>query len=278
MSYDIGIEDKERMKLNDAALLQKLQTAVDPAIDLIHLKTIDSTNKFAQQLSQHSERGPVIIWSDRQTAGVGRFSRPFYSPENGGIYLTLFLPDFQLQAADIGLLTTSLAVATLNVIESDFNISPTVKWVNDLYFNQRKIAGILVEAGQHDSIIVGIGVNLHQDQWPKELSAIAGNVLDHQPSLGEKSLFVLHLTTALYQASKTYTSGIFLAKYRRRLTLLNHRITVQLGHERISGIAADIDAKGRLILQDEATHSQRVIGAGEVLKVFMNPLGDEDSH
>ncbi len=142
----------------------------------IHVfEKIDSTNNYAKGLDVTG--GPHLIIASEQTAGRGRLGRSFYSPAEKGIYMSLaFEPHFDL---DKSLFVTTLsAVAMCRAIEDVTGLAPKIKWVNDIYLNGKKLAGILTEAesnfesGKIQKIIVGVGVNCFACDMPEEIQAV----------------------------------------------------------------------------------------------------------
>ncbi len=143
----------------------------------IHVfEKIDSTNNYAKGLDVAG--GPHLIIASEQTAGRGRLGRSFYSPAEKGIYMSLaFEPHFDL---DKSLFVTTLsAVAMCRAIEDVTGLIPKIKWVNDIYLNGKKLAGILTEAesnfesGKIQKIIVGVGVNCFACDMPEEIQDVA---------------------------------------------------------------------------------------------------------
>lgn len=210
---------------------------------------------------------PCLIWADQQTAGVGKLARSFYSP-GGGLYLTLLIPALTIEPHQVGLFTTSLAMAIVSAIKQTFNLIVDVKWVNDIYFHERKIAGILVERGAKQSVIIGVGINLFEPHFPLEIQQSAGNLLSTVPNDSERERFLITLVSNLYHSSFTYTNSEFISGYKRHLTLMNHRIRVQIGRSIVTGRVTDINQLGQLIIFDAATQKQHIIQAGEVTKIF----------
>lgn len=255
--------------MNDLEISDALNQQIGTKISFRHFPSIDSTNQYGKRLSQGGKlQSPSVIWADQQTAGVGKFERAFYSPAGGGLYVTLILPHFKIKPQQVGLFTTSLAMAIVHAIRDCFNVTVNVKWVNDIYFHHRKIAGILVEQGTDDAVIIGVGINLYQPTFPAEISNIAGNLLTSVPSPADRQHFFICLVGHLYRSSQTYTNAQFLSEYKRRLTLMNQRVQLQVGRSKITGKAVDINDLGQLVIVDESTRKQRVIPAGEVTKIF----------
>jgi BirA family biotin operon repressor/biotin-[acetyl-CoA-carboxylase] ligase len=178
------------------------------------------------------------------------------------------MPNLLISAPKVGLFTTSLAMATVSAIQTCFNLTVDVKWVNDIYLHDRKIAGILVDQGAHNAIIIGIGINLFQQNFPNEIQKTAGNLLTAAPSETIRQQFFITLISQLYQSCFTYTNLKFLSDYKRHLMLMDHRIQLQLGRSVITGTVTDINQLGQLVIVDATTHQHRSIPAGEVTKVF----------
>jgi BirA family biotin operon repressor/biotin-[acetyl-CoA-carboxylase] ligase len=107
--------------------------------------------------------GTVII-AQSQNAGRGRFNRQFFSPANTGLYISFVLDAKDMGISDVGLLTPLAAVVTARVIDEITSKKCGIKWVNDLYFEDKKVCGILTE-GVIDKnglqrFVLGIGINI----------------------------------------------------------------------------------------------------------------------
>ncbi|KRK97966.1 hypothetical protein FD04_GL000942 [Secundilactobacillus odoratitofui DSM 19909 = JCM 15043] len=252
----------------DSALNDQLAAEVQQPITLQHFDTIGSTNQYAKSLcNQMKLNAPHVIVSDQQTNGVGRYSRPFAS-QDGGLYVTLMMPDFQIETEQIGLLTTSLAMGVYDAIGAIFNQEVQIKWVNDIYnLAYQKIAGILVERGANQTLIIGVGINLHQD-LPAELAGIAGNLLAKQPSSQERQAFLCRLIRELLIESRQFDQGRFLPRYRQHMLLMNRQVEVKLGQQTISGEVTDVDDTGQLIVLEQDGRQPQRINAGEVVKIY----------
>ena len=133
-----------------------------------------STNTDLRALALTGAAEGTTLIADTQTGGRGRRGRTFASPE-GGVYLsTLLRPAPNTKT---GLITCLAAVAACRAIESLCSLWVEIKWVNDLYLNGRKVAGILAEGvlapdGTLSAVVIGIGINVY-GTLPPELSTIA---------------------------------------------------------------------------------------------------------
>ncbi|MDE5671208.1 MAG: biotin--[acetyl-CoA-carboxylase] ligase [Eubacterium sp.] len=153
----------------------KIKNTMKHDISVIHYTETDSTNTQAKRLLSSGEaNGTLLVTAEKQTAGRGRQGKTFYSPPHTGIYMSLIVhPNTMLQNAVTA--TTAAAVAVCRAIERLTDIRPQIKWVNDVYVNDKKICGILTEAvsdfelGIVTSVIVGIGINIKTNDFPDEV-------------------------------------------------------------------------------------------------------------
>ncbi|MGG4040885.1 biotin--[acetyl-CoA-carboxylase] ligase [Bacillus smithii] len=143
---------------------------------IVHKETVDSTQIEAHRLSQEGCPEGTVVIAEEQTAGRGRMTREWYSPKSSGIWMSIILkPTLPPQQAPQFTLLT--AVAIVEAIEEITGLQPKIKWPNDILINGKKMTGILTElqanADQIYAIIIGIGMNVNQLQFPDELKNIA---------------------------------------------------------------------------------------------------------
>lgn len=153
-----------------------------PAPSVFLYEETDSTNTRAKEYARaHSEKNrPALFIADSQTAGRGRLGRSFHSEKGVGIYLSLLLYPTD-RGADATRLTARAAVALARAVEEASGLSPDIKWVNDLYSNGKKLAGILAECemnsdGKIAYLVLGMGINVYKTTYPEEISAIATSI------------------------------------------------------------------------------------------------------
>ena len=140
---------------------------------------VASTNDLVKERAKGGAPAGLVIVADRQTAGRGRMGRSFYS-DGGGLYMSILLRP-EGNAENALSITTRAAVAVAKAIERHTGRTAQIKWVNDVYQNERKICGILAEgqmnaSGKPDYVILGIGINLVAPSggFPDALRDIAG--------------------------------------------------------------------------------------------------------
>ena len=161
-------------------------------------EVIDSTNTYAKKLisqagtlktpeGQLTDAGlklkNKIIVAESQTAGKGRLGRTFVSPAKTGIYLSvIYAPENSIE--EPAKLTAFSAVAVCRVLKELYDVQPKIKWINDIYINEKKVAGILTEGfvnfetSRIESAVVGIGINISDNPefFSSGLENIAGSI------------------------------------------------------------------------------------------------------
>lgn len=142
------------------------------------LDTVDSTNNVARRLAAQGAPSGTTVFAEQQTAGRGRRGRSFYSPAGEGLYCSVLLRP-QVQPQKLMHLTAMAAVAAMDAVEAVCGRRVGIKWTNDLVIGTRKLAGILTELSliaetqETDYVIVGVGINCAQREFPAELAETA---------------------------------------------------------------------------------------------------------
>ena len=141
------------------------------AFQILHFDSIDSTNLEAMRQAKAGAPEGLCIIAREQTRGRGRLDRSWHSPKDAGLYLSLVLrPKFELSRWPLINLATALAVHDAILTTCDLKVD--IKWPNDVCAHDRKLCGILAEAVETQrgmAAIVGIGINLRDENFPADL-------------------------------------------------------------------------------------------------------------
>lgn len=141
---------------------------------VITLDEIDSTNKYAIQLCAKSNPtdGTVII-TEYQTAGQGQIGRKWYAQPSKNLLMSVILKPKSFLVKDQAFLSFSIALAIWQVLDDLGIQNLSIKWPNDIYIKNKKVAGILIQNAlsgtKIDRAIVGIGLNVNQEVFPDDL-------------------------------------------------------------------------------------------------------------
>ena len=221
------------------------------------VEEIPSTNTALKELAAQGAPMGTVLMADRQTAGRGRLGRQFHSPE-GGLYLSVLVPP-----ADA--VTCRAAVAAARAIESLCDAKIDVKWVNDLYLNGRKVAGILAEGvfapdGTLAAVVLGIGINVGETTFPDDLQPIATSLGNEGFVLTREDLASVFLTGL----TQTLCADVsVMEEYRRRNLVLGRQITVLRGGETYPATAETVTDAGHLLVRT-VDGETRELNSGEV--------------
>ena len=223
-----------------------------------HFRGTDSTNARARELAMAGAPGGLVVTADGQSAGRGRQGRSWFAPPGTALlYSALLRP-----LGERPLLPLAVPVAVCEAAESLAPVSCAVKWPNDVWVDERKLAGVLIEsrAGTDGWAVIGIGLNVAvpQEEFPPELAGSATSLL----TAGVRAPTVGAAREALNEALGRWVDAppdAVLAEFRARDALAGMRV----GWEEGAGVVAGIDDSGHLLVDAES--GERVaLGAGEV--------------
>jgi BirA family biotin operon repressor/biotin-[acetyl-CoA-carboxylase] ligase len=204
---------------------------------------LPSTNTKAKEMILSGIREGVIV-ADKQSAGRGRLGRSFFSEK--GLFMSVILSPEKISFAP-SFLTSATAVAVCRTLR-EYGFDVGIKWVNDLYFEGKKVCGILTEAvSLGDDIcgyVIGIGINLGNGDFPKELSDIATSL---PLSVENKETLLLKILGAL-ESALTESVDSLVAYLTEKSVVLGKSIRF-FGAKEGEGTAIGLDPLGGLIVR-----------------------------
>lgn len=220
---------------------------------IIFKKITGSTNTDLKNLALKNKADNKVIIALKQTDGRGRLGRSFYSPENNGIYLSYFLKP-SVNDEDVVLITSAAAVAVCKALEKNVAILPKIKWVNDIFYDGKKLCGILVEAVRNtknelSGLIVGIGLNCLRGSVPDELSTIVGYLSDFCDNIDINKI-AADIIYELSQIESLINENKLNNEYKKRSLVIGKNINV-LGDMPYKAYAKDIDDRCGLVAERE---------------------------
>lgn len=230
-------------------------------------KVMASTNQFLKKkgLEENLPHGSFAA-AESQTQGKGRRGRSFYSPPGSGLYLSVLLRP-KKTAQESLFLTAAAAVAVCRAVDEVCHVSLGIKWVNDLYLEEKKVCGVLTEAvsdfetGDIELVVVGIGLNLREPEggFPKEVADMAGAILKPGTYVDRNLLAARIINELLREAEK---DGIP-EEYRRRNLVPGRRVLVSYGTRERCVDALEILPDGRLLVKNEKGQEE-ILPCGDV--------------
>ena len=233
-------------------------------MEIFKYETTDSTNTRAKEYAKSKSAAmPAVFIADAQTAGRGRRGRSFDSAGGAGLYMSiLFRPE--PECSDAAKITVRAAVSVCRAIRSLTGVSVGIKWVNDIFFDGKKLAGILTEGeisggGGFNYAVCGIGINLLSREFPEELSGRACALEDACGLRVDRDVLAEKIISEFFSA-KDFPDVIF--EYRSLSVLIGRRAEMR----RISGevffaTVLDITDGGALLVLREDGVREELISA-----------------
>lgn len=233
-------------------------------VDIFYYASLDSTSAEARRYAlSHPDCPPTLFVADAQSEGRGRLGRSFFSPEGTGLYMTLLLPRESI--CSFGRLTALCAVALRGSIESIFKISTGIKWVNDLYINEKKVSGILAESffsGEKSFVSIGIGVNISTEDFPSELGDVACSLTPGDERKDLKLELACEVCRRIIICLGESDTKKYMDEYRAHSCIIGSKILFYengVGHE---ALATGINDEGELLVS--VNGEQKVLSSGEI--------------
>ncbi|MGL4398594.1 MAG: biotin--[acetyl-CoA-carboxylase] ligase [Luteolibacter sp.] len=224
--------------------------------------SVTSTNDELRILARSGAPDGLILLAEQQTAGRGRRGAAWFSPTGESLAFSILLrPVIPKSLWPRYSLATGLAVA--EAIET-CGLQAGIKWPNDVWIARRKVAGILVEAGQ-DFVIIGIGLNVNTTCFPPEVAEIATS-LRMESSQDFSRAEVLSAVVRKFANRSRQVDHEFselIAAVRQRCVLSGQRVSLITSSGQRTGVAEGIAEGGELLLRTEAG-LERIIQADEV--------------
>ena len=240
------------------------------AKEVLYFDTIDSTNTKAQELAEKGYPSGTLVVADKQESGKGRRGRSWVSPSGTGIFMTLMIkPDINPNNASMLTLVAALAVA--KAITSVTGEEALIKWPNDIVINGKKVCGILTEMNAQfdyiNHIVVGIGINVHNESFPEEISQMASSLMIEAGGKRFHRAQIIAETMSYFEQYydtflKTQDLSALVREYDKLLVNRNKSVRVLDPKEPFDGKAMGITPKGELIV--DTWESRKLVSSGEV--------------
>jgi BirA family biotin operon repressor/biotin-[acetyl-CoA-carboxylase] ligase len=248
-----GYSLREPLILLDPQMIRhSLDATVSQQIDLTLLESVNSTAIYSRQ--HYNPLKISICIAEHQSAGIGRLGRSWSSPFGLNLYFSCRY-HFHCDIADLSGLSLATSIALLKTLEP-FGVTPQIKWPNDIYCDDKKIAGCLIEliAESNGSChaIISVGINVNMQKCPDKINQ-PWTSLREQTGLPQDrnkiaAVLIQQVLTTLAQFNAQglpYFKDLYLKHdylYHRLITLQQHQTTLE-------GIAMGIDDLGRLLLE-----------------------------
>lgn len=239
---------------------------------LIYLDETASTNSIGMELGVQGALAPTIVVANQQTAGRGRLGKTWQSYTGCGLYVSIVLrPRLALQ--HLSRITLAAGVALAETVARFTNVTPMLKWPNDLLLNGHKCGGILTESDVRNSqaplVVIGIGVNVNSPLggYGSHLRVKAGALNDCVDTDCTRAELLEYLIPAVLEAVRTLEEGRFqdiLCRWRQYDYTKGKELTwLTAGDEVVVGVCDGISDEGLLFITDASGERHEVL-SGDV--------------
>ncbi len=235
--------------LDEDAIKQQLEQG-----RLSVIPVIDSTNQYLLERMDSLQTGDACV-AEYQQAGRGRRGRRWFSPFGANLYLSMYWRLEQGPAAAMGL-SLVIGIVMAEVLQSLGAKDVRVKWPNDLYLNDRKLAGILVEltgkTGDAAQIVIGAGINLAM-RSPDATVVNQGwiNLQEAGIAIDRNALTAMLVNRLRRTLVDFEQEGLapFIERWSVLDNFIDRPVKLLIGEQEVSGIARGIDQQGGLLLE-----------------------------
>lgn len=218
------------------------------------VEEVTSTNEILKAKAKKGELAPYhVLIASYQSQGKGRLGRTFFSPKHSGLYMSVY---FEAEGLEESLKTTMQAgVCALKTMGELLSEPLQIKWVNDIYYQRKKVAGILTEGVMlpHTNkwgLIMGIGINFYQttEKMPSEVAQIAGYLFETSKD-NLKNHFIAEFLKLFYKMREEGIS--FIEDYKEGILRGERRIEVIKKEKRYFGEILAVTDQGHLVVRTE---------------------------
>lgn len=231
-----------------------IKSYLQSPVKIEYIPNVTSTNDIIMEYGKQGVEEFTTVVADSQSSGRGRKGRIFYSPDNAGTYFSILLRP-NINFSESLYITTAAAAAVTEAMKQLYNMDTEIKWVNDVYYNGRKICGILTEAhidmesGTVDYAALGIGINVFEPEnsYHKDIKNIAGAAFCR--SMFDNKIrceITAKVIDIFYEYYKNLSDITFLNTYKSRSFLTGKNVTIEKNGIVQKAFVKGIDDKCRL--------------------------------
>lgn len=253
---------------------EKILSQLDNKHNIVLLEEVDSTNNYAKKMAKDEAIDDAIIIANSQTFGRGRLGRSFESNKSSGIYMSILLkPTFSLEYAKK--ITCLASVAVSKAIDKLTGLSSKIKWVNDIYINNKKVSGILTEAstlveeGKLEYVVIGIGINTYTQVFSDELIKIATTLENEAQMVISRCDLIVNVINYIDYYLSHIEENIFMDEYIEKSFVIGNTVELTKYDKKYLVEVVGISKDGELIIKKE-DGTKEYVSSGEITRLKVN--------
>lgn len=255
--------------LDGQAITGALAVAAKPHLSNINIfQTIDSTNTYARELAEKNSVSGLVILAEQQTGGRGRRGKSWVSPFAANIYLSIVW-DFEQGAEALEGLSLAVGVAVRRALIAHGVQGVKLKWPNDIYVEQKKLGGILLEmigdpAG-HCSVVIGVGLNVSMpvsqaSAIDQDWTDVATELQDKLPARNKLAAELISEILPLLSTFQEQGFAAYCDEWQAADAFYGQTAVISTPKQSIAGIVKGVDINGALRLELDSGNIESFIG------------------
>lgn len=230
---------------------------------LMFFDVVESTNDVVKHL--HKVMDKTLIIARHQTKGRGTQQRVFYSAKDKGIYAS-YIRKIDNLPFNVSFLPMVMACAVVKLCLT-YNITPSIKWVNDITIKNKKCAGILCETFlDNHYVVIGVGINVVKQLFSEDIMDIATSLKEHGKDIHDLNIMVGQLINYFNELCLLSTQQI-ITMYKTYCLNIEKNHLIKINNTSILAKAKEIDEKGRLVLTDQNSTYQ-LVSTTQILNIY----------
>ena len=234
---------------------------------------IDSTNNYLKNLAKDKSQNNILVVANYQTNGRGRLGRTFISDKSNGIYMSLLVrPNISIN--DAKKITCLTAVSINNAINELTGLNSKIKWVNDIYINNKKVCGILTEAqtsieeGIIDYVVIGIGINVYKREFDESIKNIATSLEDEGAIISRNEL-IIQIIKYIDKYLNDFTNDIYMKEYQNSSYIVGKEVELNIRGNTFTATVLKINDEGELVVRT-LDNEELTVYSGEITRLVLN--------
>ena len=218
---------------------------------IYHFNSLTSTQDKAKEFSKKNLENIVVI-ADGQTKGRGRFKRKWHSSKEG-LWMSILVKPKNIEKLQY--LTFAAAICVVKSIKKIVKIKTDIKWPNDVLYKNKKLCGILTEGifGKENFVVVGIGLNLNQTNFPSEIKNLATSLKIIKKTSFDKNEFANVIVGEFFNFYENFYSknkfDKIMAEWKKYCNTIGKSVLVTTKTGTVKGKVIGVDDECNLLLK-----------------------------
>ena len=206
---------------------------------LIHFEEIDSTNNYLKS-SYRLLDDFTFASTDYQSHGKGRYDRIWQSNSGENLMFSFLIKNAELMK-ESSILSIATASEVARLIEEYGFDNVSIKWPNDVFIGDKKVCGILLEGQVPEYLVIGVGLNVNQKEFPSDLRRPATSLAIESKQDFDIDELSKRLFSNIVNNLSNLKTGVYIDYFRDHNYLLNKRVRVVINNEVFIGEVVGID-------------------------------------